>query len=199
MIRSSREGRNLPMEIRRHKWTLLFLFLAAIAVVLMAAVVYLLRYSDRGPTSEEFRVYSALLDRLGADEHEGRSSLALVGRTLELSDPHPESWIPTELRSDRFQPPSDFVSFCGHLCGRDFVRKNLVVWWLRPNTTEFPFSTVKDSNTEQYEVAVTRVGFNFLRTRAVLSFAAGCIMSACGKSGDAFFVKQRGIWRLDHY
>lgn len=181
-----------------------FLFLAAIAMVALVTVVYLWRYSGRGATSEEFWVYGALLNRFADDEHIRRNDVFLVRQTLELPDPEYPNWIPPELRSDRRQPPWEFVSFCGHVCGWDFVRKNLVVWTLTPNTADLGFSLVEEGNrsqimTEQSDVAVTRVGFNVLRTRAVLSYASDCIMSACGKSGDAYLVKEHGVWRVDRY
>ncbi len=70
------------MNIRRHKWNLLSL--AALAMVAMVTVAYLWLDYDRGPTSEEFRVYSSLLDRFAADEHLRRNDLALLSHTLEL-------------------------------------------------------------------------------------------------------------------
>jgi hypothetical protein len=202
LIRSSWGVQNPVMDIRRHKWNLLFL--AAATMVAMVTVAYLWLYHDRGPTSEEFRVYSSLLDRFDADEHLRRNDLALLSHTLETPDTQSDGWIPAELLSDRSQPPSEFVSFCGYLCGQDFAKKNLVVWWLRPSTAEFAFSVVAEGNhsqmyTGQYEVAVTRVGFNTLRTRAVLEYTADCIMSVCAKSGSAYFVKEHGIWRVEHY
>ena len=91
------------MDIRRQKWALLFV--AAIAVASMVTVVYLSRYSDRGPTSEEFRVYSALLDRVRADEHVDMAVLHLWDRRLNC---------PILNMTTAFRPNYDPIDFNHH-------------------------------------------------------------------------------------
>jgi hypothetical protein len=76
--------------------------------------------------------------------------------------------------------PPDFVKFCGVLCGRDFVRKNLRNWQLRPSAAgEFGVSIVDASESsrippEKREVVGDTCRFNLLRNRAVLSYSADC-------------------------
>jgi hypothetical protein len=164
--------------------------------------------ADRGPTSEEFRVYSALLKRLASDRHQQANEVALATTTLELSDQHYDTWIPAELRSNRTHPPSDFVAFCGW-CGRDFVRKNLAVWRFNPSAAgTLGISVVEASESSPIPpikrvVAVTRIGFNVWHNRAVLSYSADCrdspeIFAVCVELGQAYLRKKNGSWELDH-
>jgi len=66
--------------------------------------MYFWRYSERGATSEEFRVSGAFLGRLAADENLQQNNFVLARMTLPLSDPQYDSWIPTGLRSEKTHP-----------------------------------------------------------------------------------------------
>jgi hypothetical protein len=181
------------------------LVVALISVVALSATVGLFsEYFDRHPTCEEFRVYGGFLNHLAADGHLPQSHFALAQTTLELSDPGYDSWIPAELPSDKTQPSSEFAAFCG-LCAQDFVRKNLDTWRLEPQPQiAFGVSVVEppkpaDNSSEQI-VWVTRVGFNLWHTRAVLSYSRNCSdESLCLELGEAYLLKQNGVWKVDHY
>jgi hypothetical protein len=177
---------------------------------LMAAVACFWAYSNSGPTPEEFRVYSAFLNRKAADEHLRPNDFALARTTLELSDPQYESWIPAELRHDKTYPSSEFAGFCG-FCARNFVSKNLTAWHFEPGPHDaFSITVVEASERSQtlpkryVAVSVTRVGFNLRHTRAVLSYSANCNdyspdSGVCVELGDAYLEKRNGIWNVDHY
>ncbi len=193
----------------------LVLTVTAAFVLLGAAAgsIYAWQGSRRGPTPDEYRVYGVLLTHLSADSHWGKADIALSNTTLRLEDGHPDSWVPRELWPDKMIPPQDGVSFCGNLCGREYVRKNLVMWRLS-NTAqeEVGFPIVEPSKQDPPEIPpkyrivdVTRVGFNLWHTRAFLSYSADCnddspeLPTLCVELGDAYFEKKNGTWQLDNY
>jgi len=179
----------------------------AIAVAALAVTVGLLmRHYDRGPTAEELRVYGVFLSRWAADRQLKRNDFALAPRTLQLEDPHYDKWVPAELRTDKTWPPPDFVGFCGEQCARDFVRKNLAVWQLRASVkVDFVLSAVEPETLQPNVVVVTRIGFNPWHTRAVLSFEGNCsdasseIPSVCLELGEAYLLRENGVWKVDRY
>lgn len=186
----------------------------AVALISLVAVAvtgaYFWTYSDLGPSSGEFRVYSIFLTRLAADRHLQPNEVVLGHTTLQPSARQSVSWTPPELRPDSMQPPPNFLSFCGRRCGHDFVRKNLSAWQLKSNGPgEFGISIGEVPKTTQtpkkYVVEVTRVGFNLWHTRAVLSYTADCndyspeFPTMCVEYGEAYFQKENGIWKVDHY
>jgi hypothetical protein len=187
----------------------------AFALVLLggAAAIYKWQNSGRGPTPDEYRVYGVLLTRLAADNNRPPSVFALSSITLRLVYPHFDNWVPTELRPDRMTPPPDGVSFCGDLCGRKFVRKNLVKWRFDPSAQgEVGFPIVGPSKEIPPEippkyrvVEVTRVGFNVWHTRAFLDYSADCNdyspehPTMCVESGEAYLQKKNGAWEVVNY
>jgi hypothetical protein len=181
--------------------------IALMSVAVLAAMVGLFwRYSDHRPTSEEFRVYGGFLNRLAADGHLQRNNFALARMTLALSDPQYESWIPTELRSDKTHSSSEFAAYCG-FCARTFVGQNMAPSRLEPDPHgEFGVFIVEPPEPTQKPskdiVSVTRVGFNLLHTRAVLSYSTSCSddsNSMCLELGEAYLRKEKGVWKVDHY
>ena len=182
-------------------------FAAAVA----ATVTYFWAYADRSPTSEEFRVYGVFLTYLEANRGSRPNKVALARATLRLSAPKFESSIPAALRSDEILPPSEFVNFCGDLCGRDFVRKNLAVWQLKPSAQrEFGISIVEASESSQMPrktrvIQVTRVGFDLWRNRGVLIFSASCndysqeYPILCVEEGKVCLQKRNGTWIVSNY
>jgi hypothetical protein len=192
-----------------HRFKILSLLVLLSVVAAAASLAYF--RADRGPTTEEFRVYSAFLKHLAAETQQ-QYEFSLASKTLELADPQYDSWIPVELRSDRTRPSSDLMTFCG-LCGRDFVRKNLAVWRLNPNAlNKFGISVMDASEsswtpTNGYVVNVTRVGFDLWHHRSVLSYSLDCSGGAtpgedavlCMQSGDVQLEKVRGTWLVKRY
>lgn len=165
------------------------------------------------PTSDEYRIYGALLRRLAADNHWRLNQVALSDATLELADQHPENWVPKELQPRKADPPSNAVDFCGALCGREFVKRNLVEWRFSgaaQNDVGFPIVNPPEGiplpNPSKYRVVdVTRVGLNVWHTRAFLSYSADCNGYSsdppvtCVEVGDAYLEKKNGVWTVDHY
>ena len=187
------------------------LFVVVLFSVVAAAGSLAYFRADRGPTTEEFRVYRAFLKHL-ADENRQQHEFALASKTLKLVDPRYDSWVPLELRSDRMRPSSEDVTFCG-FCGRDFVRKNLAVWRLNPNAVNKLGISVMDVSesswtpTNRYVVNVTRVGFDLWHHRSVLSYSLDCSAGAspghdavlCVQSGDVQLEMVRGTWLVKSY
>jgi hypothetical protein len=175
----------------------------AIAATALTATWYVWRYFDGGPTSEDFRVYDAFLNRLASDGGLQQNSFALEGTTLKLSDPQYDSWIPTELRSDKTWPNPAFVSFCGRVCTHDFVRKNLTVWQLKPGPkTGTAFRIVGASEASEPKhcaISVTRVGFDLRHARAVLSYSESCDGYGGVMLGDAYLLRENGMWKVGNY
>jgi hypothetical protein len=182
----------------RHKR--IAIVVAVISVAVLTAM-YFWRCSDHGPTSEEFRVYGAFLGRLAGDENLQQNNFALARMTLPLSDPQYDSWIPTELRSDKTHPPSEFAAFCGS-CAGNFVRKNVAAWRLEPGPHGAFGTLVAESSgpSKLHIVSVTRVGFDLWHTRAVLWYSTSCSDRAlCLQLGAAYLLKENGIWKVDRY
>jgi hypothetical protein len=179
---------------------------ALISVAVLTATVGLFwRYSDRRPTREEFRVYDGFLSRLASDEQMQQNSFALARMTLALSDPQYDSWIPTELRSDKTHPSSEFAAFCG-FCARNFVRENLAAWPLEPGPHGASGISVIGSweppqgPSKQHIVSVTRAGFDLWHTRAVLWYSTSCSDdSLCLQLGAVYLLKENGGWKVEHY
>jgi hypothetical protein len=194
-----------------HRRTTIMLSVALISLVIVAiTVAYFGAHSDRRPSSGEFQVYGVFLARLAADRHLGPNELVIAHTTLQLSARQYVSWIPPELRSDGMQPPSNFVSFCGQLCGHDFVGKNASAWQLKPSgPDEFGISIGEVPKAPQmprkYVVEATRVGFNLWHTRAVLLYTVDCndyspeFPTMCVEYGEAYLQKENGMWKVDHY
>ena len=113
-----------------------------------------------------------------------------------------------ELRTDKMTPPPDGVKFCGYLCGREFVKENLVDWRLNSTARHqvgFPIVGPSEGTpTRRRVVGVTRAGFNLWHTRAFLFFTADCNNYSrehpvmCVELGEAYFQKKNGVWWLDH-
>jgi hypothetical protein len=135
-----------------------------------------------------------------------QDNFALARMTLPLSDPYYDSWIPTELRSDKTHPSSDFAAFCC-FCARNFVRKNLAAWRLEPGLRgSSGISVVEVSERPQAPskqfvvVSVTRAGFNLWHTRAVLWYSTSCSDdSLCLQLGAVYLLKGSGGWKVDDY
>jgi len=99
-------------------------------------------------------------------------------------------------------PFTDFKSFCGR-CAKDFVKKNLNSWALRP-TAEL---LVVDATQPQIvgknvaRITVSRVGFDLWHTRAVLAFEADCSDAEksrmCLEIGKASLKKENGRWTVE--
>jgi hypothetical protein len=186
-----------------HRYKKAAIIVVATAVAALMATRYVLRYPDGGPTSEEFRVYDAFLNRLTSDGHLRQGTLVLEGETLSLSDPQYDTWIPTELRSDKTWPNPAFVSFCGRVCAHDFVRKNLAAWQLKPSPevgTAFRIMRASQAlEPRQCAISVTRVGFELRRARAVLSYSESCEGNGGIILGDAYLLRKNGMWTVDNY
>ncbi len=183
-------------------------------VAAMAGLLVCLRiYTDRGPTSEEFQVYETFVTRLAADRGWRRNDMAVANRTSGLFTSQPENYVPLELRPyppDKRHPPQEFVDFCGNFCGREFMRKNLTRWPLRPNThASFDFAIVEADDQQWIRsarrvVLMSRVGFDPWHRRAVLTYSQDCSESSgevptmCVELGRAFLRKTNGTWQVDH-
>ena len=212
MATPSDEAHNLQRHVtRRSKITEILFAVVLLFVVAGAATIAYLR-ADRGPTPEEFRVYSAFLKHLAAESQPQQAEFALASETLKLVDPDYDSWVPVALRSNRMRPSSDFVTFCG-FCGRDFVGKNLTIWRLNPNALSKLGISVMDasessrSHANRYVVTVTRVGFDLWHQRSVLSYSLDCSAAGtpehdavlCTQSGDVQLEKVSGKWQVKSY
>ena len=184
----------------------------AVAVVIVAvvavgaAVGYRWSCSRSGPTHDEFRVYSTVLDRLAADRNLPRKLVAIERTTSKLEEHQVEKWVPAELRPEKGQPPSNFVKFCGTLCGYDYVWKNQQEWRLEPSAdVSFPFGVLRVSEPLQRTsssgivVRATRPGFDFWHHRAVLTYTFDCSVSGdasviCVDFGTAYLEETNGVW-----
>ena len=177
-------------------------------VALGAAVGYRWNCSRSGPTPDEFRVYSTVLDHLAADRNLPRKLVAIERTTSKLEEHQIENWVPTELRPDKGKPPSNFVKFCGTLCGYDFVWKNQQEWRLEPSAdVRFPFVVLRVSEALQRTsssgivVRTTRPGFDLWHRRAVLTYSFACPLSGddsfeCVDLERAYLEKTTEGWRV---
>lgn len=182
------------------------------AIVLTATWAYRRIYVDQfPPTRGEFSVYKVLLARLASDQGHQPEQITLARRTLHLSAPQLVSWIPAELRQNKMRAPSEFVSFCGALCGHDFELRNATTWQLKPDAgagigasmLEAPQAARRPSKGRVIEVS--RVGFDLWRNRAVLIYTGNCDELSresplmCMEFGEAYLRKNHGAWVVDHY
>jgi hypothetical protein len=186
------------------------LIVVTVLIVMAVSVAWRNVYVVGSPSSEEYLVYTAFMRSLSAVHHWRPSDVALEGRTLALSRPEPESWVPAELRP--FPPskmPSEFVR-CGKLCERDFMRKNLNRWSLEPAVEgQFQFEVTDSSSSsnlaDKRVIALSRVGFDLWNRRAIVMYRADCrdFSSAgpavCAESGEAFLKKTHGMWEVDQF
>jgi hypothetical protein len=179
-------------------------------VALIAFWTYRRTYADQNPTRDEFQIYSALLARLASDRGLRPTEMVLARTTLQLSAPVVVSWIPAELRQQKMRAPSEFVSFCGALCGHDFERKNATTWQLTPDTRAGLDAPVVEpipagQQPERRVIEVSRVGFDLWHRRAVLMYSANCTELSpefprmCVELGQVYLRKKDGAWRVDHY
>ena len=157
-----------------------FLILVTVLIVVAVSVAWRTVYVVGSPTPEEFRVYGAFMTLLSSVHHWRPSDIALEGKTLALSAPNPESWVPAELRPDpQSKMPSEFAHFCGKFCGRDFTRKNLNRWSLEPAVEgQFQFEVMDSSSSlhmaDKRVIALSRVGFDLWNCRAIVMYRADC-------------------------
>jgi hypothetical protein len=201
--------------LRRGKITAGAAAIVVMAIAITAAYVRAARH--RAPTADEFSVYAAFLSRLSKDDKLSPDRLALADMSLQLVAATGENWIPAELRPD---PPDEaeaserFTHFCGALCGRDFMTKNLRPWRLKPaSALRFPFDIVPTSAEPspaeggKWVVSVTRPGFDLWRHRAVFSYSFGCSAGAtaaqdavmCVQFGEVLLERTNGGWQVISY
>jgi hypothetical protein len=184
----------------------------AFAVLISSLIVYkwhrLTTASE--PTADEYLVYSSLLRHLATDDLFAKKRLAVIDQTIKLSLPTYDLLAP-------YQPPTpsdlkitliddstftDFGDFCGR-CAKDFVSKNLMHWSLRPSpglpTVDAARPQLWDRNVAA--VTVSRVGFNFWHTRAVVTYEADCSDAEkslmCLEIGKASLKREHGRWTVE--
>lgn len=178
-----------------------------LTVAISAIVVYDLTVVGE-PTTDEYRVYSSLIHHLADDDLLAKKHLTVMNQTSKLTLPNydlsAQPPIPAELRITAIDDLSfsDFKSFCGR-CAKDFAKKNLNSWALRP-TEEL---AVVDATQQQMvgknvaRITVSRVGFDFWHTRAVLAFEADCSDAEkslmCLEIGKAFLKKENRHWTIE--
>jgi hypothetical protein len=160
------------------------------------------------------RVYAAFLARLST-EWSPTEHPALADMSFHLVMQRGENWLPAGLRPDppeKAAPPPQVIDFCGSLCGRDFMRKNLRPWQLKPTRdVQFPFDILPNSAELSTDgkrvVTVTRVGFDMWQHRAVFSYSldysagarAGQDAVVCVQIGDVLLEKVNGRWGVTRY
>jgi hypothetical protein len=185
----------------------------AMAMATTAAYVWTTRH--RGPTSDEFFVYAAFLSRLSKDETLPLDRFALADTSFQVVAAAGEHWIPAELRPyppDEAEASRRFIDFCGALCGRDFMTKNLRAWRLEPTSAvKFPFEIVPTSaepaRSEKRVVTVTRPGFDLSHHRAVFSYSFACSGGvspgpdaiSCVQFGQVLMGRTNGKWQVASY
>ena len=175
---------------------------ATITVVLMCASVGLLGYwwkfKDRVPTPDEYAVYEAFRVRLSADRGWNPNAIVLVGKTSNLQQTHADSRIPAALYPyppEKMLSPKEFVAFCGYLCGREFMKRNLASWDLGVNRERLPLG----------KLAVSRVGFDIPHHKAVMQYSFNCsdstrrIPMRCLQFGSVYLIKTNEQWRVERY
>ena len=201
---------------------------AAAAAILVTAIAitagYVWAARHRAPTADEFSVYAAFLSRLSKDDKFSPGRLALADASFQLVAPSGKSWIPAELLSypsaiwencaalDEAAASETFIDFCGALCGRDFMTKNLRAWRLSPpSVMRFPFDLVptsaEASEGRKRVVSITRPGFDLWHHRAVFTYSFDCAASAnaaedtisCVQFGQVLLQKTNGGWQVISY
>jgi hypothetical protein len=152
-----------------------------------------------GPNQQEYAVYTALLPHIA--EGSKRRVIAQK-RTISLSLPVYDSppAIPVELRVKKTEDLSfpDFDTFCGH-CAKDFVKKNLRAWPLESTLDYSSVPRAELAHDDSILVTLSRVGFNFWHTRAVVMFSADCSddASMCLERGEAYLKRKGNTWIVD--
>jgi hypothetical protein len=168
--------------------------------------------------SDDFAVYEAFLARLSEDWASRGDTVALANTTSKLVPLVAETWVPVELRPyppEKAAPPERFFSFCGHLCGYRFMKRNLQSWPLEPgSTTHFEFDVVPASSEKTVRargnkriVSVTRPGFDLCHHRAVLAYSVDCsaagtatqVAVVCVQLRNVLVEKVNGKWRIQSY
>jgi hypothetical protein len=191
---------------------------AATAILVTAMAIttaYVWKSRHRGPTSDEFFVYAAFLSRLSKDETLPLDGFALADTSFQLVAARGENWIPAELRPyppDEAEASARFIEFCGALCGRDFMTKNLRAWRLEPTSAvRFPFdivpTSVEPAQGEKRVVTVTRPGFDLSHHRAVFSYSFDCNGGvspgpdavSCVQFGQVLMERINGEWQVTSY
>lgn len=178
-----------------------------LTVAISAIVVYNLT-AVREPTADEYRVYSSLVHHLADDDLLAKKQLTVINQTSKLTLPNydlsAQPPTPSELKITAIDdlPFTDFKSFCGR-CAKDFVKKNLNSWALRPTAGLL----VVDATQPQIvgknvaRITVSRVGFDLWHTRAVLAFEADCSDAEkslmCLEIGKASLKKENGRWTVE--
>lgn len=201
--------------LRRGKITAAAAAIVVMAIAITAACVWAARH--RAPTADEFSVYAAFLSRLSKDDKLAPDRLALAGTSFQLVAATGENWIPAELRPyppDEAEASERFIDFCGALCGRDFMTKNLRAWRLKPTSAmQFPFDIVPTSAEPspaeggKRVVTVTRPGFDLWHHRAVFSYSFDCSAGAspaqdavnCVQFGQVLLERINGRWQVTSY
>jgi hypothetical protein len=178
-----------------------------VLIIAAGAAVWHKLYAHTEVTEEEFQVYAAFMAKRGWQPNE----VALDHESAKLSAGEPDSSLPVELRSDPSDPPQEFVSFCGRLCGHDFIRKNSNQSLLNPSAdAHFPFEIVGSSGKPEMgiwkrAVTVSRVGFDFWQHHAVFVYSTDCEgplenpPAMCVEFGQAFLSKKNSTWQVDHW
>jgi hypothetical protein len=199
------------MQVRSWLPRVPLLIVVTVLIVIAVSIAWRKFYVVGSPTSEEYLVYAAFMTQLSAAHHWRPSDIALEGRTLALSTPKLESWVPSELQPN---PPSkmlsEFVHFCGKLCERDFMRKNFDRWSLEPAVGgQFQFDVTDSSSSPDIAnkrvIALSRLGFDLWNRRAIVMYRADCRdsstapLAVCAESGEAFLKKTDGMWEVDQY
>ena len=182
---------------------------ATVLIVVAVSLVWRTVYAVSGPTPEDYRIYSAFLPRLAAQHGWRTSDMGIARATSVLSAPTADSWVPAALHPyplNRLAAPEDVVRFCGKFCGRDFMKKNLVKWQLKPGADgQFPFDIISTPGAtgSKRVVSVTRAGFDLWHRQAVLMYTVDCseasagVPTMCTEFGHAFLQKTNGTWNIN--
>ena len=187
----------------------------AMAIAVVAAYTWAARH--HAPTVDEFSVFATFLSRLSKDDKLSLDRLALADTSFQLVAATGESWIPAELRPyppDEAEASQLFIDFCGALCGRDFMTKNLRAWRLKPTLAmQFPFdiasTSAQPSPAEggKRVVSVTRPGFDLWHHRPVFTYSFDCSAGAnptqgaisCVQFGQVLLQRINGVWQVTSY
>lgn len=152
-----------------------------------------------GPSQLEYAVYRALLPHVAEGS---KKRVVAQKRTIFLSLPEYDSppAVPVELRVTKTEDLSfpDFDAFCGR-CAKDFVKKNLRAWPLESTLDYSSVPRTALAHDDSILVTLSRVGFNFWHTRAVVMFSADCSDDAtmCLEMGQAYLKRKGDAWIVD--
>ena len=179
-----------------------------VLTVAISAIVFYNMTVVREPTTDEYRVYSSLVHHLADDDLLAKKQLTVINQTSKLTLPNydfsaqpptPTEWKITAIDDLSF---SDFKSFCGR-CAKDFIKKNLNSWSLRPTAELLVVDATQPQIVEKNvaRITVSRVGFDLWHTRAVLAFEADCSDAEkslmCLEIGKASLKKENGRWTVE--